>query len=233
MATLDLIDNRLDIESPLGVGVSLPIAGLPARGAGFILDLFIRALIIGAVASVASLLGFLGDGLMYLLFFVMDNGYLIICNALFNGRTLGKMVVGTQVVHANGTPLTLSGNVLRTLLMNVDFLPAMWLLGAACIATSKDFTRFGDKIASTVVVYYGKSANKKVNPTRVNTVVRLEHELLPDERKAVLSFQDRYELLDNERAKEIADALEALVKQENAATPDLVLGVAEGIRRSS
>lgn len=47
--------------------------------------------------------------------------YYIICEKLFNGYTLGKIITGTKAIREDGTPLTLKDAFLRTVTRLVPF----------------------------------------------------------------------------------------------------------------
>ena len=77
-------------------------------------------------------------------------GYYIVCEAA-TGATLGKRLVGIQVVGEDGDPLTFGAAVVRNLLRLVDAL-FFYLVGFLFAAMSSRGQRLGDRAAHTVVV---------------------------------------------------------------------------------
>lgn len=70
-------------------------------------------------------------------------------------QTVGKLVMGLEVVSLAGTPLTLGQVALRTILRLIDGLPFLYLVGIIAIAASKEHQRIGDMAAKTNVVKAG------------------------------------------------------------------------------
>lgn len=67
-------------------------------------------------------------------------------------RTLGKRYFELRVVRADGTRAGYAAVLVRTLLRVVDWLPALYLVGAALIWSTPKNQRLGDLAAGTVVV---------------------------------------------------------------------------------
>jgi uncharacterized RDD family membrane protein YckC len=69
------------------------------------------------------------------------------------GWTLGKKVIGTRVVQADGSPVTLRGAFVRNLLRPIDAeYPLGVFLGTAILALTPRRQRLGDLAAGTLVV---------------------------------------------------------------------------------
>ncbi len=82
---------------------------------------------------------------------------------VFNGgRTLGKMVMKTRVVMADGSTPSLGAYLLRWLLIIPDG-PMICYLGVLFVAITKRNQRIGDLAAGTMVVKEGKYKNYRVN----------------------------------------------------------------------
>jgi uncharacterized RDD family membrane protein YckC len=125
-------------------------AGLLLRTVAKILDF----IIIAAVLEVVPTAGFFA-GLAYLL----------IGDGLFDGRSLGKKLIGLRVVSADtNTPCTFRESILRNSTLGIGFLfyKVLWLgwiliilisiIEFIILLGSKDGKRFGDEIAKTVVI---------------------------------------------------------------------------------
>jgi uncharacterized RDD family membrane protein YckC len=125
-------------------------AGLLLRTVAKILDF----IIIAAAVEVVPRAGFFA-GLAYLL----------IGDGLFDGRSLGKKLIGLRVVSADtNTPCTFRDSILRNSTLGIGFLfyKVLWLgwmliilisiIEFIILLGSKDGKRFGDEIAKTVVI---------------------------------------------------------------------------------
>jgi uncharacterized RDD family membrane protein YckC len=67
-------------------------------------------------------------------------------------QTVGKLVLGLQVIRADGTRPSVSAIAVRTLLRIVDWLPAFYLVGfIATLSTGQRRQRLGDLAAKTTV----------------------------------------------------------------------------------
>ncbi len=83
--------------------------------------------------------------------------YSFICEMLFNGRTVGKFILGLQVIRLDGAPPTISGYLLRWIMRIVDvwFGSIVGLPGLPAIITiavNKKGQRLGDLMAGTTVI---------------------------------------------------------------------------------
>jgi uncharacterized RDD family membrane protein YckC len=71
----------------------------------------------------------------------------------FRGATPGKTATGLRVVRPDGGLPGLTRSLVRNVLRLVDGLPALGILGTVLIATSRERTRVGDRLAKTRVVH--------------------------------------------------------------------------------
>jgi uncharacterized RDD family membrane protein YckC len=90
-------------------------------------------------------------GWPFVLYALIVLGYYLVLEATLR-QTAGKLVMGLEVVSADGAPLTAGRVFLRTILRLVDGLPFLYLVGLITIAASKDQQRIGDMAAKTLVV---------------------------------------------------------------------------------
>lgn len=163
----------LRIETPENVVLTPTLAGPAWRGAAYLLDVVIRILIFSTASMLTcfvagAILPGLALGTLLLLAFLLEWGYFIGCEYLFNGRTPGKLCCGLRVVHENGQPLSWWGATLRNLLRAADILPLMIIYGeeigvltlipmygpaVVCMLLSPRLQRMGDLAARTVVIH--------------------------------------------------------------------------------
>ncbi len=75
-------------------------------------------------------------GLLLILAFVLEWFYPTLFEAFRHGQTPGKKAMGIVVVHANGSPLSFNGSLIRNLLRTADAFPLFYLLGFVCTLIS-------------------------------------------------------------------------------------------------
>ena len=154
------VDTLHHVETPESVLLTFRLAGVWTRMRAYCVDL----LIIG-LAAVVIMVGFIvlffgdtfrgsgmGEGLFFVLLFVIQWGYFWLFEALFDGRTVGKSVVGLRVVKVEGHPISFYDAMLRNLLRAVDVLPFAYGVGFLSIFSTRRLQRLGDLAAGTVVV---------------------------------------------------------------------------------
>ncbi|MFN3963410.1 MAG: RDD family protein [Fimbriimonadaceae bacterium] len=94
-------------------------------------------------------------------------GYFALCEAKYQGQTLGKKALNVRVISADGTPITVRQAWLRNLLRIADVLPVAYVAGVTSILASPRAQRLGDMVAGTMVVVEPKvSTNFAAAPHR-------------------------------------------------------------------
>jgi uncharacterized RDD family membrane protein YckC len=86
-----------------------------------------------------------------LLYLLLSLAYFVVLEAL-TGRTVGKMIMGLQVVSLDGEPYDLAACLIRNVLRIVDGLPAFYIVGLISVAVTSKKQRLGDLAAGTTVV---------------------------------------------------------------------------------
>jgi uncharacterized RDD family membrane protein YckC len=71
------------------------------------------------------------------------------------GQTLGKHLLGIEVRRTDGTRADATRIAVRTLMRLVDWIPTLYGLGLAVMASTRRRQRLGDVLAGTVVVRRG------------------------------------------------------------------------------
>jgi uncharacterized RDD family membrane protein YckC len=79
-------------------------------------------------------------------------GYFAISEAVWSGKTLGKLALRLRVVDGRGGPLSAGQALIRNLVRLVDFLPFYYAVGAVTMFVNRRGQRLGDLAAGTVVV---------------------------------------------------------------------------------
>lgn len=154
--------NYSDYDTPTFPQV-LPYAGLWVRFLALAVDGILFCLVFFPVTRLAKGVwimtasdhlwgyGWLVTDPICIVFFVIIAMYFIVLEGLF-GATLGKWLLGLQVVRPDGARPGLTKSTLRNLLRLVDGLPFLSILGVVLILTSPERTRVGDRVAGTRVV---------------------------------------------------------------------------------
>jgi uncharacterized RDD family membrane protein YckC len=161
--------EKLNIDTPEQVALEFSLASIGSRFLALALDtiipgfsgliLFLLAVFGAAFAATAA--GFvLPDepgpwilGALILGWFIIYAGYFAIFEALWNGQTPGKRVVGLRVIHASGRPISVYEAVLRNVVRIADQLPGIYAVGIVAVFVTERSQRLGDLAASTVVVH--------------------------------------------------------------------------------
>jgi uncharacterized membrane protein SpoIIM required for sporulation len=151
------------VETPEHVVLSFELAGLGTRAAAAAVDLailffaYMGMAVFFAVARVeemwSSALGSWGTAIVVLVVGLGFFLYYALFEALGDGRTPGKRVLGIRVVLDTGRPVTANAATVRNLIRIVDFLvPLGPLPGAALVFLHPANKRLGDLAAGTIVV---------------------------------------------------------------------------------
>jgi len=204
-----MIDTLRTVQTPEGIDLHLPVAGLVPRSLAWLIDALIRLLIYSGLATVLLVFGDTGAGLFLLAAFVVEWFYPVLFEVLRDGQTPGKRSYGIKVLHDDGTPIGWSASLIRNLLRVVDFLPIMYGFGIASIMLNRDFKRLGDLAAGSIVVY--RDTPLPVPKLSVSRSSRPPFPLNLDEQQAIMAFAERSPGLTRERAEELAQLTGPLV----------------------
>jgi uncharacterized RDD family membrane protein YckC len=151
-----MISSDLTIETPEGISFTYELASLSDRAFAFLLDMLIRigiVLVLGFIGLIAWGVGFKGfAGIWLIIFFVVEWGYYVFWEQLWDGQSPGKRVFGLRVVRAEGHPIGFFDSALRNLLRAADILPFTYAVGAISAFATRHFQRLGDLAAGTVVI---------------------------------------------------------------------------------
>jgi len=197
-----MIDTLRTVQTPEGIDLHLPLAGLIPRALAWLIDALIRLLIYAGLGGVLLFFGDTGKGLYLLATFIIEWFYPVLFEVLRDGQTPGKRSYGIRVLHDDGTPIGWSAALIRNLLRVVDFLPLMYGFGVASMMLNRDFKRLGDLAAGTIVVYREPSLP---TPTLSDSMpARPPFPLTLDEQQAIMAFAERSPTLTVERAAELA-----------------------------
>jgi len=162
------LDTRIEIVTPENIAFQYRLAGPFRRLPAFLIDVGIRfAVAIGAYIAAALIFGTiglegLGVGLTLLLWFLLEWFYGGLFEALWNGQTPGKRLLGIRVVSIDGRPITPLQAILRNILREADALPfvcypyalpiGFYVVGLLTAMLNDRFQRLGDLAVGTMVI---------------------------------------------------------------------------------
>ena len=144
------------IRTPENVEFGFELGGLASRLVAWLLD----AAVIGGIIVIAAVvmlfagmaLGGFAMAVLFVIIFAVQWFYFVILEWRLDGQTLGKRVVGLRVVDAHGFRIGFFQASVRNLVRIVDFLPGLYLAGAASALLDTQGRRLGDLAAGTLVV---------------------------------------------------------------------------------
>ncbi len=153
--------------------LELRLATLGSRVLAILLDLSIQLaglslLLLGlagvSAATSASLPGWIAAVIVTFLVFLVIFGYPAILETVWNGKTVGKRVLGIRVVTTEGAPIRFRHAAIRAALELVDFfIPPGGLVACISVLLTRDDQRLGDLAAGTIVVHE-RTANPSAAP---------------------------------------------------------------------
>jgi uncharacterized membrane protein SpoIIM required for sporulation/uncharacterized RDD family membrane protein YckC len=157
------LDATLDVETPEQVVVSYTLAGIGTRGAAALIDLLLMFVLMGTLLYgtvslpklVPSLRDFDGGWLTAVIIlgqFLIIWGYFVAFEAIWDGQTPGKRLLGLRVVRNGGGGVDIGTSAARNVIRFVDFLPFGYFVGMVAIIANKRNQRLGDLVAGTIVV---------------------------------------------------------------------------------
>ncbi len=155
---------NLQIGTTQNVSLDYTVAGVGERILAFLIDAFILFLYAVLVDQVASYIGYVYEdgwtqrGLAALIF-LPAMCYSLLTQSIFNGRTVGKMLLKIRVVRRDGSPVSWSNYLVRWMLRLVDIWLFFGSIGLLAMLFSEHHQRLGDAAAGTVVV----STRQRVN----------------------------------------------------------------------
>jgi len=149
--------SNLQVNTTQNVNLSYTIVSIGERILAFFIDAFILYLYAYLVELIGDAIGYIYEdrwtqrGLMSLIF-LPAMGYSLFMHSLFNGRTVGKMLLKIRVVRLDGSPVHWSNYLVRWMLRLVDIWIFLGSIGLLSILFSDRRQRVGDAAAGTVVI---------------------------------------------------------------------------------
>ena len=167
------MDRSLDVRTPESIAFSYELAGIGSRALAVMIDFCIQLAILAlfvwgivllaggtAHASHPAHLAPAADrlatniiaGIAIFIVFAIFFGYFMVFEALWNGQTPGKKMLGIRVVRDGGYPVDFSAALVRNLVRVGEWAFGGYALSALCALLSPENKRVGDYAAGTIVV---------------------------------------------------------------------------------
>jgi uncharacterized RDD family membrane protein YckC len=221
----------LTIQTPEYVGFQYILAGLGSRATAFLLDTAIRLLFLLVIFVVIMLLsrsltsldptGIVSSlsknwimALGVMAYGIIDLGYFLLFEALWNGQTPGKRQQRLRVIRMDGSPIGWLGSAIRNVLRAVDILAGVYPIGFVVMFMSRNSQRIGDFAAGTVVIVERGRGIPKERVAHQQTDVEKREDIeayistLEAKQYQVLrSFLERREEMDQDHRQQLARLL--------------------------
>jgi uncharacterized RDD family membrane protein YckC len=146
--------TKIKITTTQNIEIEYELATIFDRILAWLIDFIIIIAYVGIAILVAAMIaGEPSRGLVALVS-VPALFYHFLCEAFFQGQSIGKMALRIKVVRIDGSPPNIGNYLLRWIFRVLEVNPAIFYGGAAIssIAFSKRGQRFGDMIAATTVI---------------------------------------------------------------------------------
>lgn len=245
-------DSSLLIDTPENLALEAEVAGYGSRFMAAFIDYTIIITVVGLLsvlffrayfASDVELQGTWSIAVYGFVVFLLILFYHLIFEFFWNGQTPGKRRVGLRVVMNNGLPVTTSAAVTRNLVRLFDFLPGFYGAGLMSMFFSKHVQRLGDFAAGTIVVK--ERAGLSLQSLREDFTVEYLHisrtsqpddrisieSLIPQDRRVLVSYLKRRELLNDEQRQRMSIGLaRKLAYLMGIASPEATADLFFGVR---
>lgn len=149
--------GNLQINTTQNVNLDYKIVSIGERIVAFLIDGLILYMFAFLVSVLSNAIGYIYEdtwtqrGLAALIF-LPAMFYSLLMHSIFNGRTVGKMLLKMRVVRLDGTPVHWSNYLVRWMLRLVDIWIFLGSIGILSILFSEKRQRVGDAAAGTVVI---------------------------------------------------------------------------------
>lgn len=166
------VDRRLEVRTPERIAFSYELAGLGSRFLAVAIDMLLQIVVVALLLTGLGLIGAHAAsikavaaapepnrfamnvviGIFIFIVFAIFFGYFILCEALWNGQTLGKRWLGIRVVRDGGFPIDFTASLVRNLVRVGELAFGLYVLAGVCALLSSENKRIGDFAAGTIVV---------------------------------------------------------------------------------
>jgi uncharacterized RDD family membrane protein YckC len=222
-------EDRMTIETPEGLTVTVPLAGVGSRFVAAGIDATIQILLLVSAIVLFGVYGVAGGasrGVLAIAAFCIFMVYDVAFEVLAGGRTPGKRWTGLRVVRTGGQPVGFVASTIRNVLRLVDFLPTFYLVGITSILVTKRNQRLGDLAGDTIVARAPRKAVRAAAapppPAALPATLATwdVSGVTTDELAAVRSFLERRELLEWGAREQLARTMAERLRPRVGGLPD-------------
>ncbi len=201
-----MTDSVIKVSSPDGIAFELHPAGAIVRSIAYLIDNTLQVIVFSIIAIIFLLFRIASTWSLLLAAFVITWFYMVIFELGLSGRSPGKLIIGLQVVLADGSPVTVPASLLRNLLRAFDVFLGIGLLVPLF---THGYRRLGDIVAGTLVVYTPDRLARMHGKLDLSGVVpRPPQRLLgPEAADVILSYARRRKNFGPELREELARAV--------------------------
>ena len=225
------MDRTLDVRTPESIAFSYELAGLGSRFLALVVDQAIQILTLVAIfagifwaaarvdngrapAVTDKLAVSLAIAFLISIVFTIFFGYFIVFEAMWNGQTPGKKLLGLRVVRDGGYPIDFGASLIRNLIRVGEWILGYYLLAAVSALLSPENKRLGDIAAGTIVVRDARiAAPRDFGRPGDEPVYAPTTYLSGEERALIKRFLERRDTLAADRRLELAAQLAARVRE--------------------
>ncbi len=217
--------GNLQINTTQNVNLNYKIVSVGERILAFFIVVFILYLYAILVDLIGDAIGYIYEdrwtqrGLVALIF-LPAMGYSLFMHAIFNGRTVGKMLLKMRVVRFDGTPVHWSNYLVRWMLRLVDIWIFFGSIGILTLLFSDRRQRLGDTAAGTVVI---STKNK----------IRVSHTILEDVEEAYVPKFTNVTLLTDKDVRLIKETYQIAKKSNDYKTLNTLRIKVDGILKTN
>jgi uncharacterized membrane protein SpoIIM required for sporulation/uncharacterized RDD family membrane protein YckC len=225
-ASTPSLEQVVDVETPEQVVLSFTIAGIGSRAAAALIDSVVLVMLfIAATVTVGSAFRALVHHItagwtqsiilaLWIVFsFAALWGYYVLFEALWDGQTLGKRLIGLRVVRDGGYSIDFAASAVRNIMRLIDVQPiGTYFAGLVSIIVSPSGKRLGDYAAGTIVVRERAVIERGTAPAVQppgGAVVATTTNLTDDEFALLDRYEQRRESLEPNRAAHFESELAA------------------------
>ncbi|HEY1867058.1 MAG TPA: RDD family protein [Candidatus Cybelea sp.] len=217
------MDRTLEVRTPESIAFSYELAGLGSRFLALVVDQAIQIVVL--VAIFAGLIFWAVRGLprqsppladmklaesiaiavFVVISFAVLFGYFIVFEAVWNGQTPGKKLLGIRVVRDGGYPIDFGASLIRNLIRVGEQLIGYYAIAAISALISPENKRIGDLAAGTIVVRDARLAQPTELRQRAEQPAYAATTYLSGEERALVKrFIERRGALSDDRRRELA-----------------------------
>ncbi len=228
------MDRTLDVRTPESIEFSYELAGIGSRFLAVAIDLLLQigtlTLFFWGLSLIATHGGAqtplhrapvndrfwinAGVAIVVAVVFIVLFGYFIVFEALWNGQTPGKRVLGLRVVRDGGYPIDFTASLVRNLIRIGEMVLAFYAISGVVAVLSEENKRVGDFAAGTIVVRDApmQRTGDLLKAVLAEPAYAATAYVSGDERALIRRFLDRRDQLDAPRRKALAAQIAARIR---------------------